>query len=126
MTERAFPDYFANGGHECLPDAQPYLKKLMKESDDAVVIEGVLNSFESQIGAFLRGFLTGHGNMAGPDELTEAVINNACPTCVAYWIEHRNECCAGHAIIHFMEAVLQDNILLVDASDVSHGDPTLN
>ena len=129
-----FIDFFTAEDHACISEATSLLAEALKtdDSDDdeiaKAITDGVLHTFEAQLGAFLRGFLIGHGGSASPEEIHEAVINNMCPYCISYWGEAYDQCCAAHAIEHFMNAAFTDSMLLIETTGGAspHGDPSLN
>ena len=90
--------------------------------------DSTLHTFESQLGAFLRGYLVGHSHHATSEEIFDAVVNSMCPHCLAYWGQKRDQCCVTHALENFMTDVYQDSMLVVEVAGGAspHGDPTLN
>ena len=128
-----FIDFFTPRDHACIAEAGELLKAALKsnDSDDdeiaKAVTDGVLHTFEAQLGAFLRGFLIGHGGSASPEEITEAVISSMCPYCLSYWGEAYDQCCIAHAVENFMNAAFTDSMLLIESARVAspHGVPSL-
>ena len=127
-----FIDYFTAKDHVCLETAQKMLAELLDESDVEDVLgltgDSTLHTFESQLGAFLRGYLVGHDGHATQDDIVNTVINNICPNCISYWGQAHDECCVAHAIEHFMDDVFKESMLMVTVTEGAspHGDPTLN
>ena len=129
-----FIDFFTAQDHACISEATSLLAEALKtdDSDDdeiaKAITDGVLHTFEAQLGAFLRGFLIGHGGSASPEEIHKAVINSMCPYCISYWGEAYDQCCIAHAIEHFMDAAFTDSMLLIETTGGAspHGDPSLN
>ena len=129
-----FIDFFTAEDHACISEATSLLAEALKtdDSDDdeiaKAITDGVLHTFEAQLGAFLRGFLIGHGGSASPEEIHKAVINSMCPYCISYWGEAYDQCCIAHAIEHFMDAAFTDSMLLIETTGGAspHGDPSLN
>ena len=129
-----FIDFFTAEDHACISDATSLLAEALKtdDSDDdeiaKAITDGVLHTFDAQLGAFLRGFLIGHGGSASPEEIHKAVINSMCPYCISYWGEAYDQCCIAHAIEHFMDAAFTDSMLLIETTGGAspHGDPSLN
>ena len=129
-----FIDFFTAEDHACISEATSLLAEALKtdDSDDdeiaKAITDGVLHTFEAQLGAFLRGFLIGHGGSASPEEIHKAVINSMCPYCISYWGEAYDQCCVAHAIEHFMNAAFTDSVLLIETTGGAspHGDPSLN
>ena len=128
-----FIDYFTAQDHVCLPIAAKMLQELLDDSDVENVMEmtndSTLHTFESQLGAFLRGYLVGHGGHGGQEEILEHVINNICPHCLEYWCKAHDECCIGHALEHFMNDVYKESMMMVEVTGGGaspHGDPSLN
>ena len=127
-----FIDYFTAKDHVCLETAGKMLKELLDECDTENVLgmadESTLHTFESQLGAFLRGYLVGHGGHGGQEEILETVINNICPHCLEYWCKAHDECCIGHALEHFMNDAFKESMMMVEVAGGAspHGDPSLN
>jgi len=129
-----FIDFFTADDHACMADATSLLAEALKtdDSDDdeiaKAITDGVLHTFEAQLGAFLRGYLIGHGGHASPEEIHEAVIKSMCPYCLSYWGEAYDQCCIAHAIEKFMNVAFKDSMLLIETTGGAspHGDPSLN
>ncbi len=129
-----FIDFFTAQDHACMADAKDLLVNVLKaegSSEDEVekaVTDGILHTFESQLGAFLRGFLTGNGGHGSPEQITEAVISSMCPRCLSYWGKAYDQCCIAHALEKFMNDAFPDSMLLIETTGGAspHGDPSLN
>ena len=127
-----FIDYFTAKDHVCLETASKMLTEIFKNNDAEDVLgapdDSTLHTFESQLGAFLRGYLVGHDGHAAQDDIVETVINNLCPNCLQYWCQAHDECCVAHTLEHFMNDVFQESMLMVEVAGGAspHGDPSLN
>ena len=128
-----FIDYFTAVDHVCLETAHKMLTELLGDSDVEDIVglteSSTLHTFESQLGAFLRGYLVGHGGHGTQDDIVNTVINNICPNCISYWGRAHDECCVAHALEHFMDDVFKESMLMVEVTGSGaspHGDPSLN